>query len=91
MSKYVAAIPVWVRALLVVASSVALYGAASWVGLVVVRHPQAVFGEAANLSGLPASLFSVAAVLCLIWVLARTPFALATAAFPETEKGGVRQ
>lgn len=96
MSKYVAAIPVRVQALLVVVAIPAMWAVELWVGLMLVRFPEGIFADAVDLFGfVPGSLFSVALGLSVLWTIYKTPFAVLSLAFTKeanaSAEGGRRQ
>lgn len=89
MSKYVAAIPVRARALLVVVAIPALWAMELWLGAKLVAAPESIFGEAVDLFGfLPGSLFSVALGLSVLWTIYKTPFMVLSLAFPIVHPAG---
>ena len=89
MSKYVASIPVWVRALLIVVAIPAMWAAELWMGLMLVRFPEIAFGEGVDLLGfVPGSLFSVALGLSVLWTIYKTPFMALSLAFPIVHPAG---
>ena len=85
MSKTVARIPVWVRAVLVCVAIPALFAVEVWIGMALIRTPQEIFGDVADVPELfgfiPMSAFSVALGLALIWIIVKTPFAVMSFAF----------
>lgn len=86
MSKHVAAIPVWTRALLVAVAIPTARAFEVSIGLLVIRIPEVVFAEAGNFFGPADGLFGVAVGLAVIWIMLGTPFAALSWALDSENK-----
>lgn len=75
MSSYVAAVPVWVRAVAAVVAIPALWAAELWAGLMLAPGPELIFGGVASIadSWLAAAL-PVLIGAAVLWIVAKTPF-----------------
>ena len=97
MSKYVAAIPVWVRALLVVVAIPALWAMELWIGVLLIHTPEVIYGDALDVFGvIPENAVDVALVLAVFWIIVKTPFEVTSLVFPQvanasSAEGGMQQ